>query len=529
MTDLTDPTDLTDLDRRSFLKRGSVLAGATIASTTVLARFDAASAHAAPGGPNGKGRGPGKGHGPGRGPRGGLGGYGELTRKKARNEPTGPDYLALPEGFSYVVFGKIGEPMSDGTPTPRSHDGMGAFALSRDRVRLIRNHELRNAAGNPDRGVLVGPEDLARKYDPSAYGGTTTLDFDLRSMSLLQDFVSSAGTTVNCAGGLMLDDAGWLTSEETTAGPNQGFTEKHGYNFVVPASATTATFPEPLRAMGRFAHEAVATDPRTGVVYETEDAGNESGFYRFLPNDGQNLAAGGRLQMLGVEGFDRYNTLTGQVVGRELPVKWVDIADPDPDLEGGARKVAGQGLDQGAAFFNRLEGIWWDGDHCFFNSTSGGNARLGQVWEYRTGLGNPGRGNSNGRGRGPNPDGAGTLTLVYESTGIDPNTGRTPLDSPDNLNITPRGGILLCEDDASGDADTHPLAPGIVNVNRLIGLGDDGLPFEFAVNTLNPGEFAGACFAPNAPDVLFVNNFGTGAPGSAATFAITGPWKTGAL
>ena len=33
--------------------------------------------------------------------------------------------------------------------------------------------------------------------------------------------------------------------------------------------------------MGRFAHEAVAIDPRTGVVYQTEDDGNDSGFYRF--------------------------------------------------------------------------------------------------------------------------------------------------------------------------------------------------------------------------------------------------------
>jgi secreted PhoX family phosphatase len=282
--------------------------------------------------------------------------------------------------------------------------------------------------------------------------------------------------------------------------------------------------------MGRFKHEASATDPRTGIVYETEDDGDESGFYRFLPNDPQDLAAGGRLQMLGVAGIDRYDTSTGQVVGRELPVRWVDIPDPDPDLEGGAPKVAVQGLGRGAASFTRLEGIWWEGDHCFFNATSGGEAGHGQVWEHRTGLGNAGRGNSNGRGRGPDPDGPGTLTLVYESPGVVAGTGRSPLDSPDNLTVTPRGGILLCEDDATGaDVDTHPLAPGISNVNRLIGLDDDGQPFEFAVNTLNQAEFAGACFAPNAPDVLFVNNFGLFAPGSGMTFAITGPWDDGAL
>ena len=39
--------------------------------------------------------------------------------------------------------------------------------------------------------------------------------------------------------------------------------------------------------MGRFAHEAVTTDQRTGIVYETEDAGAGfgSGFYRYIPTD----------------------------------------------------------------------------------------------------------------------------------------------------------------------------------------------------------------------------------------------------
>lgn len=35
--------------------------------------------------------------------------------------------------------------------------------------------------------------------------------------------------------------------------------------------------------MGRFSHEALAVDPATGYVYETEDAGNTSGLYRFIP------------------------------------------------------------------------------------------------------------------------------------------------------------------------------------------------------------------------------------------------------
>jgi len=45
--------------------------------------------------------------------------------------------------------------------------------------------------------------------------------------------------------------------------------------------------------------------------------------------------------------------------------------------------------------------------------------------------------------------------------------------------------VLFCEDDAVNDGDTHPLAPGITDVNRLIGLGPKGEPFPFAVNVLN--------------------------------------------
>ena len=46
---------------------------------------------------------------------------------------------------------------------------------------------------------------------------------------------------------------------------------------------------EPLKAMGRFVHEAIAVDPESGIVYETEDR-KRSGFYRFLPKTAGKLA-----------------------------------------------------------------------------------------------------------------------------------------------------------------------------------------------------------------------------------------------
>jgi uncharacterized protein len=476
------------LDRRSFITQGAAAAGAAAAGTTLFQTLNNA-AGASP---------PARGH---RGPKGrrGDGGYGQLARVADQN---GDEILALPDGFEYVTFSKIGETMSDGTPVPVAHDGMAAFKGHRNTTLLIRNHEVRTGPGTVE-GSAQAPAD--RKYDPLGVGGNVTLVFDTRRGRLERHFVSFAGSIVNCAGGIAYRYVGWITAEETVAGPNQGWGQKHGYNFLVRTSARGPEKSPPLSAMGRFAHEACATDPRTGIVYQTEDDGNDSGFYRFRPRDPRDLTSGGRLEMLAVKGEPARQMITGQEVGRALRVEWVRIDDPDPDLEGGATGVALQGIAKGGALFNRLEGIWYDARSrgFYFNSTSGGDAACGQVWHYD-----------------PHRD---RLTLFFESP------GGSVLDSPDNLLVTPRGGVLLCEDDATGtDDDTHPLAPGIVDVNRLVGLNRRGEAFEFAVNVLNDSEFAGATVSHDG-DVLFVNIFGDGSPGSGMTCAITGPWHRGAL
>ena len=62
--------------------------------------------------------------------------------------------------------------------------------------------------------------------------------------------------------------------------------ENHGYIFEVPIDTDPGMPAQPvaLRHLGRFAHEAVAVDPATGAVYETEDQGDGSGFFRFVPS-----------------------------------------------------------------------------------------------------------------------------------------------------------------------------------------------------------------------------------------------------
>ena len=476
--------------RRRFFKRTGALAGAVVTGTT-LSALTTHMALASTDDNNGRQLGRRR---PGR-----RSDYGELQRTPDQN---GDVVLALPKDFRYVTFSKTGDAFGSGLMVPRNHDGMACFEGPGNVVRLIRNHEVRNAAGNFALGVN-GPAEL--RYDAKATAGCMTLDFDTQHKRLVRQFISIGGTIVNCSGGWSLNNAGWLTCEESVAGVATGLEKPHGYTFLVPASADTTVRAVPLKAMGRFAKEAAVADER-GIVYQTEDQGNSSGFYRFLPSDPHNLAAGGVLQMLAVTANPAATMFNGQRVGIRLPVHWVTIPVPDPNLEGGAMSCFAQGRAAGGAAFNRLEGIFRapDGDSMYFLSTSGGEAARGQLWHYI-----------------PSPDGD-TLVLVFQSP-----IGSV-LDSPDNLCITPNGAMLFCEDDASGDNDTHPLASGISDVNRLIGLGIAGEPFEFAINVLNDSEFAGACFSPDG-EVLFVNVFGDATPGSGMTFAIWGPWERGPL
>lgn len=439
---------MTTIDRRNFLHR-SAAAGLGAGGLSLL-MANAANAEKA-----------GRGNTPVAAPD--NGGYGEL-------QPDPAGVLALPAGFGYVRFGETGDVMSDGIATPGLHDGMAAFPGPGSHVRLVRNHELN--AGAP----FATPA-----YDAAAAGGTTNLVYDTARRQLVRDNASLAGTIRNCAGG-PTPWGSWLTCEENTSDRNQ----PHGYIFDVPAGATSAVEPVALKAMGRFVHEAVAVDPATGVVYETEDRGT-SGFYRFLPSEPGNLAAGGRLQMLAVKARPGFDTRSGQRVGRPLPVAWVEIEDPDPaNAAADPSAVFKQGLAGGGATFDRLEGCWHGDGSIFFVSTSGGDAGLGQVWEYRP------RGRSGGQ-----------LILVFESEDAD------LLQSPDNLTVSPRGGLLLCEDGSSTDF--------------LRGVTPEGQIFDFGRNDLNGSEFAGATYSPDG-ETLFVN---IQSPG--ITFAITGPFEKGTL
>src|SRR4051812_10448597 len=247
--------------------------------------------------------------------------FGKLA--PVRDKTTGLPLIQLPEGFEYVTFGWEKDKLTEGGVTPAMHDGMAVIASDENTVTLCRNHEVDGS------GQAFGGPDIA--YDPQATGGCTNLAFDTKQGKLVKSWSSISGTSRNCAGG-PTPWGTWLTCEETLHEPEEKdstgkaftFQKTHGWIFEVPASGPAK--PQPLKALGRMVHEAIAIDPGSGIVYETEDR-PEGGFYRFIPSRPGHLAEGGQLQMMKVKGIS--DTRTGRTVNDFHDVSWVDVVNPE--------------------------------------------------------------------------------------------------------------------------------------------------------------------------------------------------------
>ncbi|MEX2640900.1 MAG: alkaline phosphatase PhoX [Balneolales bacterium] len=422
----------------------------------------------------------------------GPAGYGSL-----RPDPNG--ILDLPEGFSYTLVSRTGERMNDGYFVPSSHDGMAAFPGPGNRTILVRNHEI-SAGASPGSGPFGNNNGLMRQlnrthlYDAGSngtpcLGGTTTLVYNTQSQQLESHHLSLAGTLRNCAGGPTPWNT-WVTCEETVDRAGDALSEDHGYNFEVPVSDQPGlATPVALKAMGRFNHEAIAVDPASGIVYETEDRGDGL-IYRFIPHVPGKLAEGGRLQALSITGTPSMDTRNweSQLVetGHELDVSWIDVEDVtsmDDDL-----RI--RGFEKGAARFARGEGMWYGDGTIFFACTNGGRERKGQIWKYTP---------SAQEGKTEEQNDPGRLELFVE-----PNDSNL-VENADNLTISPWGDLIVCED-----------GPGDQN---LVGITPDGSLYRFGHNSMNNSEFAGATFSPDG-STFFVN---IQSPGF--TVAITGPWE----
>ncbi|MFD8916887.1 alkaline phosphatase PhoX [Streptomyces sp. NPDC059569] len=418
----------------------------------------------------------------------GLGhrGYGPLV--------TDPDgLLDLPRGFGYKVLSREGDPLRSGEgAVPSNHDGMAALPGRRGRVHLVRNHENRATAPVP---VPAVP---GLTYDPMGKGGCTALELDGRN-NVLGERVALAGTAVNCAGG-PTPWGTWLTCEETEdrAGTN-GYTKDHGFIFEVDGADPRRTGAVPLTAMGRFQHEAIAIDPGTGIVYETEDAFERPFglFYRFLPRKPHggtgSLRAGGDLEAMRVPGVPDLSAV--QEPGTSFDrVEWVPVPDPL------ARETPVRLQDfgpKGITHAQKLEGCYWGERAVYFVSSFARSAEgsaadhYGQVWKYE-----PKRRRL-------------TLVIVF-GPGTDI---QLPGESPDNICLAPSGGLMVCEDGGGAQhvfgvtrrGEVYALARGAQNIGTA--------------EAPEWGEFAGVTFSPDGA-TMYVNCY---TPGT--TFAVTGPWQ----
>lgn len=501
--------------------------------------------------------------------------YGALT--PVNDLSTGLPLLQLPAGFSYKSFGWTGDPMNDGSPTPSHHDGMAVVATRRvgrgtEHV-LVRNHERSldasaaasirasaNYATSPVNGIITvmygstpirlgwGAAGLQAVTNPAAPnpppfvgypgGGTTNLLF--RDGGWAGSSTSLGGTLGNCAGGAT-PWGSWLSCEETVFDFSAIGGARHGYVFEAAADPAQS-IASPIIGMGRFVHEAVAIDPATGAVYQTEDNRNLSALYRYLPGDKSarigSLHRGGLLQAARVKAIARQAvpaslsatndlSLLNPEIGDEYLLEWVDISAPDASpivvvgQPGGVSLglMAGPSAEargKGCIRMSRGEGISHAGGKMFIVDTAAGvdgNGRPGQgegaVWELTL------------------------ATMRLRALFVSGN--QTAANNPDNVTVSPRGGVVLCED---GGGSTDVYGTGA----RLLGMNHAGEAYIFAKNNsvLSAGElsaagksvaagdyrgseFCGACFDPTGR-VMFVN---IQTPG--ITLAITGPWATGNL
>jgi secreted PhoX family phosphatase len=443
------------------------------------------------------------------------------------DDPNG--ILALPSGFSYKIVTRTGQTdMSAGQgKTPGFHDGTGVVGSNHRGLTVIQNHEL-----TPHMSTYGVPHIAGTVYDPGAVnaGGCTVITTDGNGKPTAE-WVGISGTVRNCAGGVTPWGT-WLTCEETfitagaawsAAGQTGTYEKSHGYAFEVFTSESGRQLPKPIKAFGRFEHEAMAVEPNLQHAYLSEDSSGPNGlFYRWTAPKGKRLGPGlantlsdtdGTLEAMQIRLDDGSIVpdvayITSAQLNRPFKVTWIEV----PERDAATKTIRTQFADGTVTRGKKFEGVWSNGKGVYIvNSFAFGANDLpadatkhdGMVWFYDY-----------------SDQTIKLVTYFPHSPLSEGESGAAPkytdmvFDGPDNVTVTPWGTLVLAEDGvkASHVLSSVPGGPTYAIARNQVNIAAAGAPPLYS-------EFTGPTFSPDGK-VLFVNIQDPG-----IMLAITGPWE----
>ena len=371
-------------------------------------------------------------------------------------------------------IGPLGEPLDIGIRIP---EGFTARVIA-EANRIVPNTSLLWHT-DPDGAATYATDDGGwiyvsnREFLP---GGANALRFDA-SGEIVDGYnvLSGLVSRINCGGGISPWNT-WFSGEEYELG------------LIWECDPFGNALARPLRALGTFAHEAAAVDPRTNYVYETEDE-SDGRFYRFVPDTpnvgGRADLTAGTLQVMRV--LATQDEVDAPGTFGPLPVEWLTVPNPNPVLGGVLTGDPTRLQVPESTAFDGGEGIWYHDGIVYFGTK--GDRR---IWAH-------------------DPV-AQTVECIYD----DAMFAEPILDSVDNIVITPGGDLIVVED----KSEANQQAVAITRDNRILPMielaGQEG------------SEVTGPAFSPDGRHFYFSSQRGPGANGvtgfAGITYCVSGPW-----